>query len=227
MSGCLLRPGPNKSRVGIVRSRMYRCLRLVVPAGAAVAAAAALALPVSAADSSQMRSQRLTEGTVSGTRWEVTVAARTIDSNLPALCFAFMFGAGYGDGGTNCVAPATGHSVKGPPWTFNPGAEPYDGLSPPAITRTAGGLRALVFLVVGSARQVVVRLNDGEVLRPKLIQIPSTLHRPGAIAVSVRQLGSRLPPMVSVKSGVAYNSKGKIVGRFSGKAPPLEDFTYG
>jgi hypothetical protein len=159
--------------------------------------------------------------------WEVTVAADTINSDEPGLCFAFMFGAGYGDGGTNCVAPDVGHSAKGPPWTFDPAAQPYDGLSPPAITRSAGGMRAMLFLVAAQARRVVVRLSDGEVLRLSPIPLPRRLHRAGAIAVALRFRGASLPPMVGVESGLAYGAEGNVVGRYSHQAPPLESFTYG
>jgi hypothetical protein len=203
---------------------MGRCSRLVVHLAVVLAAVAMLAFATTAWASP---TQTLTRGSTAGTPWEETVASTTIGSDLPGLCFSWLFGAGYGDGGTNCVAPAQGHSVKGPPWTFDPGAWPYDGLAPPTVTRTTGGLRSIAFLVVGSARRVVVRLNDGELLRLKPIQLPSSLRRRGAIALSVRQLGSSLPPMVTVKSGVAYNAKGKVVGRYSRKAPPLTDWTYG
>jgi hypothetical protein len=46
------------------------------------------------------------------------------------------------------------------------------------------------------------------------------------IAVSVRRIASSLPPIVAVKSGVADGAEGKVVGRFSPEAPPLEDFSY-
>lgn len=203
---------------------MDRRRHLIVTVGASLAAVAVLA-SATAAGASQARPAALTRGTAGGTPWEVTAAPTTV-SKLPGLCFAFMFGSGYGDGGTNCVAPVRGHSAKGPPWTFDPGAM-YNGLSPATITRTGGGLRSIMFLAVRSARRVVVHLRDGEVLRLKTIPIPSRFHRPASLAVSVRHIGSSLPPMVRVKSGVAYNAKGKVVGRFSRKAPPLVDFTYG
>jgi hypothetical protein len=215
-------PG-NRSRRVIVLDDMGRLSGRIVQVSAALAAMGTLAF----ASTAWARPLALTRGTTAGTRWELTVSRATIGSKLPALCFAFMFGDGYGDGGTNCVAPAMGHSVAGPPWTFDPGAQPYDGLAPPTITRTTGGLRAITFLTVSSARRVVVRLTDGELLRLTPIAIPSALHRPGAIALSVRQIGSSLPSMVAVKSGVAYDADGGVVGRFSRKAPPLENFTYG
>jgi hypothetical protein len=170
----------------------------------------------------------LTRGTTAGTPWKVTLASTTVGgSKLPGLCFGFMFGDGYGEGGTNCVAPAQGHSAKGPPWTFDPDVI-YHGLTPATITRAAG-LRSVMFLVVADARLVVVRLSDGEVLHLKPTRIPSKLHRRGAIALSVRKIGSSksIPPSVTVRSGVAYGTEGKIVGRLSHTAPPLEDWTYG
>jgi hypothetical protein len=203
--------------------------RHVVQLGAAVAALVAVLVSASAASADGLAHPiALTRGATAGTRWEVTVASTSVGrSKLPGLCFGFMFGDGYGEGGTNCVAPAQGHSAKGPPWTFDPNVI-YHGLTPATITRTTG-LRSVMFLVVANAHLVVARLTDGEVLHLKPTPIPSKLHRSGAIALSVRHIGSSksIPPSVRVKSGVAYGADGKVVGRMSRSAPPLEDWTYG